>query len=195
MPPSPSWSLSPPLTLASLLTLPNLALLIQTPQAYFWHCHVFVALAILGWVSNPTSFLWSSWNLLLIFWSVHFNGGSVEKSYIFFFKKKKKKKLLILWWGREWWWCCLKLKPRRDPSSWFFILKILGRASQFTRVRSQGARNWPKKPNIKINWPTPDPYRHSDLSVGLRVKLGRTGGPGQAKRVDGQPYPWHQVCY
>ena len=45
----------------------------------------------------------------------------------------------------------LKMKLRRDPSSWVFFLKILGQMGWFTWFRSQGTQNRPEKLNIKIN--------------------------------------------
>ena len=50
----------------------------QSAGADSRRCPFVVALAVLRWVSNSTSLLWSTWNLLLMLWSVHFDGGSVN---------------------------------------------------------------------------------------------------------------------
>ena len=80
----------------------------QSAGADSRRCPFVVALAVLRWVSNSTSLLWSTWNLLLMLWSVHFDGGSVNVVLGFLVWI-----LISLFWVLK---CCCAWDPRLRPA-------------------------------------------------------------------------------
>ena len=64
--------------------------------------------SVLGWVSNSTSLLWSTWNLPLDALICAFWWWVSKKGSIFLLQKLywSCNGCVGWWWGREWWWCC-----------------------------------------------------------------------------------------